>query len=771
MSNIKVTDQMIYRFLAQYEKDDQSWHDSADRNGDGIVTKNEFCSFLDEWDTAAFGAAPSNDVINNFFRKLDTQSSGASQDRLTGKNGIKLSNKNALGASELNAMAGKMEMYVKFNELVKEYKNNLTKEIFNNLSLEGRQEWNTRFEEGMNALLNSVTSLDGLKKSIDANVNAIANQATAGAYAVDIITSLRNGELVKYGYDIKGDTDLDKIINDYVETLAGNNTLMSPDEIKEKVETLINSYVTAPFNGTLTDGQRQMLSANIQKNITPDAQKEATYKGNEAIYGDLIKKYADAMADVATSFDVTAFTFADMKAKGYLADIQTTIERYNAAQDAKTKIKNINLTTELGEDIWKLVKNAGIIDKLDVETAVKNGEIATNGKNINEAALKSWTIEQVKSNLESVFTNGYNNVSADKVDTVHNKRMEIIKSADYTKQAEETGKTVDDIRLENAKNAGVDYCNAIAKKSDEHKEVVNKADYINKINNAATISEVESIISDLKAEIAKIKDLTKIKLNNIPEQECYTNMTHEFNVGVTNPDNVAVTYSIENSTGATVKINKVSGEITFNATEADVYKFNVNVVVNGKVIATKEVTVKVNSINNEDIIKDAKFNKNNNGSNINDLYISYSDMSSYNFNSLYSNDTALILFTANKDNGKLDFDNTKVTVRENLSNVLNNIVTGLTNAGLDSNILNKCKDSVLKQYMDNFTGIDVNPWCGDPDQKEANNAAYNHVNTNRNQLSYALARSNILHADNHSVMVNFKDLVDDMLAKYFELSK
>ena len=68
----------FYQFLSKYQKDGETWADVADSNygnDDGTVIKAEFRKFINaEWNGEENGEL-SNDLINSFWKKIDTNTS------------------------------------------------------------------------------------------------------------------------------------------------------------------------------------------------------------------------------------------------------------------------------------------------------------------------------------------------------------------------------------------------------------------------------------------------------------------------------------------------------------------------------------------------------------------------------------------------------------------------------------------------------------------------------------------------------------------------
>ena len=127
MSN-EISNQKFYRFLANFEQNGSNWANVADTeygNGNGSVIKSEFRKFMQgewaNWNGEEGGTELSNSIINNFWKKLDTNAKGTDLNKLNDK--------------EMEAMDTKIQAYVALNEFIDE-----NVEIPNVLSQSG-QRW------------------------------------------------------------------------------------------------------------------------------------------------------------------------------------------------------------------------------------------------------------------------------------------------------------------------------------------------------------------------------------------------------------------------------------------------------------------------------------------------------------------------------------------------------------------------------------------------------------------------------------------------------
>ena len=190
MSEVNTT--KFYQFLAQYQKEGSSWTDIADSehgNGDGTVIKSEFRAFLNaEWNGEENGEL-TNDLINSFWKKIDTNQSA------TKIKGTKLKNLNALDKKEVEALDKKLEVYVAFDKYVSE---NVT--IPAVLTSMGSQ-WKSSVVDELTTILEKYISggCNGdLETVLGEALPAIANKCTAHYCAVEYQESLKSTLLADY---------------------------------------------------------------------------------------------------------------------------------------------------------------------------------------------------------------------------------------------------------------------------------------------------------------------------------------------------------------------------------------------------------------------------------------------------------------------------------------------------------------------------------------------------------------------------------------------
>ena len=141
MSEVNTT--KFYQFLSKYQADG-GWDKVADEkygNEDGTVLKSEFRKFMNaEWNGEENGEL-TNDLINSFWKKIDTNTSAS---KIAG---TKWKNCNGLDKNETAALEKRLEVYVQFDEFLA---NNMT--IPSALTSTGSQ-WKSDVTDELSAIL------------------------------------------------------------------------------------------------------------------------------------------------------------------------------------------------------------------------------------------------------------------------------------------------------------------------------------------------------------------------------------------------------------------------------------------------------------------------------------------------------------------------------------------------------------------------------------------------------------------------------------------
>mgnify|MGYP000826104231 FL=1 len=198
----------VYAFLAKQG----DWVNEADKNGDGAVIKSEFRDFMEEnfeWNGEESTDSAKNDLINSFWKTIDTNQSGK-------VSGTKLKNKNALDKKELAAMEDRIEMY----EILNEFTSQLTAP-----SVVGDgANWKKSVSEGLGALIEPYIKNGGTPEDLPAylaeQAPLIEAKATADYCANEYLAEIMGDVNKEYGYTYGSDQTLQGMINSYIQSMT-----------------------------------------------------------------------------------------------------------------------------------------------------------------------------------------------------------------------------------------------------------------------------------------------------------------------------------------------------------------------------------------------------------------------------------------------------------------------------------------------------------------------------------------------------------------------
>ena len=786
MSN-EVNIQKLYQFIASFNKNGETWVNYADGYGgakkDGTIIKSEFRAFVNgefqNWNGNE-GGTLTDDLISDFWKKIDTN---ISANKI---NGTKLRNLNALDKNEMASMEKTLAAYVQLDEFVSnnvkapavllttgaKWKNDVTSE----LSVLVEQYIKNGYQGDLNTILSEA-------------LPEIATRNTAEYCALEYQQTLKNGVLAGYpDYDISGDSTLTALLSRFLKEQVTAET--TPEEIKKGVKAIIDAYLATAGLGNGSDydlsqlgfdkdalngAQVAVITQNIKNAVKDDAKN---YEGFEEYFNEAVQKFIDSKLQSGANFATLKNCGAEFMKSKFKTDLDNLINFEKTHKDVVEKSDfHKKLVEKYGQNVADLIaKDDRYIAAYKEIVASAISQIRSG--DLDLAKAEEYILTEIGNRLDEFFPNGFSDMKVEDMVKLYNTRVKAAKGVED-----------DDKSLEQQRKAAIDFCNAIAEKSPAHRKAVVKAfnteDWVNKIN-SLTPSYIEEKMTELIEKVSTLGDFddltatwsagpggsipTTIGLGQTKQFHMQADITREGHA-VQDPD-FEITYDAKVvSGGGNVKIDNAGNVTVTGSNTAGDMKIEFYVMVNGVAVGDPHtITITAKPITEADVIEKAKFN-NSPTSTCDKNSIVPGDLTKYSVESLYNNDVAIRLYDANidRDNKDYSFDNVKYTVRENLKRVLTSIVTALSNAGLNPTLLNTCKNNVLQRYVDGFTGTDVSPYDKNATQEDADKAAYNHVNANRNQVSYALVRANGCHADNHSVMVNFKDLIDDMLKEYQSL--
>mgnify|MGYP000834878128 FL=1 len=260
----------VYAFLAKQG----DWVNEADKNGDGAVIKSEFRDFMEEnfeWNGEESSDSAKNDLINSFWKTIDTNQSGK-------VSGTKLKNKNALDKKELAAMEDRIEMY----EILNEFTSQLTAP-----SVVGDgANWKKSVSEGLGALIEPYIKNGGTPEDLPAylaeQAPLIEAKATADYCANEYLAEIMGDVNKEYGYTYGSDQTLQGMINSYIQSMTEGG---DAETIQQTVQGIIDAYVataglgdessvdmgdygyTPTANSPLNDLQKAVIKTKLQQNV------------------------------------------------------------------------------------------------------------------------------------------------------------------------------------------------------------------------------------------------------------------------------------------------------------------------------------------------------------------------------------------------------------------------------------------------------------------------------------------------------------------------
>ena len=756
----------VYQFLANLG----DWKTKADKNGDGTIIKSEFSTFMEnnyDWDGETTDAGK-NDLINSFWKTIDTNQSGK-------LSGTRFKNKNALDSKEINAMQDRIAIYESLNTYVADI------QAPNEIS--DKAGWKKSISASLanttETLIKQGVTADTLAEELDKIIENVKNKTTADYCANEYLNTSMKDVVKQYGYAYADDATLKGIIDNFVNNLPEDSDSAS---IKQTVEEIVDAYMaTATGNGSedisileqygytpsnntaMNDLQKSIVKTKLTEALA-DLKNEADYKNNSALYETAINEYIEAMLKDKTYGDFTNNA------------IEYSLQAFKDSETGKALTKTIEVKNLFGSDEFK----AALTDKLSSSFAdrisglmkgeisaydniqtqalekAKNGDFDTNGTLDTQKAI-DWIVEQMTQRLTEFYPNGLNDMSLTDLGTMYDKLVESAK-------ANEDAASV--------KTAALSYCNAVAKKSTLLSQAVKDIfgnSYATEINKLTT-PEIEAKMTDLKAKVEEIGDIstmTEAEKNALVaglkdsysfEQNAVDNKVQLPNSATCNGNAITsdrITYS---GTGC-VSVNE-SGNVTIDTTKAGTYTGKVNVSIDGNIIATKTITVTVQESASSIISKTT------------DKQLPLNEMidnwnTDANFKDLYNGDKTVILY-GKMDRTDHDWGNMKSDIKDDLSTLGTQVVDILATAGLDKAKLSTAAQTVVNRYID--AGAIRNRNDKGDTRGELKNNCIDYMTNNRNKTKSRIVWTVDTNGRNSNVyMIHFKDFVDDIIAEYKKL--
>ena len=697
----------VYLFLAKQG----DWVTAADKDSDGTVIKSEFRQYMEnnyEWNGE--DASAKSDLINQFWKEIDTKQSG--------KLNKKLNNKGALDKNEINTMNNKIQMYETLNQY--------TSTIEVPSVVQDRTNWKKSVAESLankvDAYISSNKSADDLEAYLQEISPEIERKATADYCANQYLNTEMKDIVKEYGYSYADDSTLQGMIDNYISQLSANSgEIPSDEEINETVINIINEYLstaglkdsdgfdlsqygyTANENSPLNDLQKSIIKSNLQKNLQ-DITNESDYETYKSLYDDAVNQFIESkladgkFADFATlqNYGIAEFENSDNYKSVKKA---VSVKAYIDSADFKSAISSA-VSSAFADRISNVMTGeVPAYDTLisDIMTKAQNGEFDNADGSLNTEKMQKYIIEQVKSNIAEFYPNGLGDMSLDDLSTMYDALVEAAREKNDAAKVKE---------------AAISYCQAVSKKSTTLAQAVKDvfgAGYAATINQMLS-GEIDSKMTELKAKVNEIGDASSCTLagwttsvgdsiNILPGATVTYGLAANIlnNNGMVSSDRI--TYATNNS-NATIK----DGVLTITAPSgSSEYTIEVYAMVDGEKIGdAKKIKVSCQQ-------KDAKNMSTEHNVLVNGEYL----------DDLISNHNKTLKISGFHRNGGNSLNDSKSAAKESIKNVITQLVTDLTAAGYNTAKLQLAATSTINFYNAAIDAITDQEY-GDKDQGSHN---------------------------------------------------
>ena len=673
----------VYQFLAKQG----DWKAIADENGDGTVIKSEFRTFMEnnfEWNGE--DASAQNDLINNFWKTIDTKQSGSLK-------GTNLKNKNALDSNELATMDKKIAYY--------EVLNDFTADLSAPSVVSDSANWKKSVSDGLAALVEKYRgSVEDLATYLDDNAPLIQNKATADYCKEEYLNNDLKALLDEYDYNDYNTNGyaLKSIIDNYVQSLDGTENV---EDIQQTVVDIIDAFFAtaglaqgnecdlsqygynANANSKLNELQVKVLTKTLEADLAGSDLKE-DYENNTELFKTAMESYISSLkyGDFAT---VSVDVLGSFKSSDAYKSVEKNIQVQKLL--VGDEFKNA-LTTNISESIANTIINDGKYltvmkeIKTDVLEKAQNGEFDNNDGTLDTSAVITYLIEQVSSRLAEFYPNGLGDMSLDELNVMYDK---LVESADKQDGEEK--------QLEARQNAAIEYCKALSEKSTKFAEIVKDAfgdNYAAEIGKMMP-SKIDGIIAELKAEATELGDANELTMvdsgwNIDSEIKVCMGMPSTFNItpAFTTKDGVSKTITTDRITYKSSNTGLIdvdaSGKITVKGTSKGTFSAKISIMIDGVEVGEKTITV-----NCAQEIDYNKVNADFNGKPLSQHFV--------------SGKTALCL------SGFTSWENARNNARGNIINYINQLADILKSAGYNAEIVQKAATTTINYYSACFDAI------------------------------------------------------------------
>lgn len=774
MSNDSIS--RVYQFLAKQG----NWVTEADANGDGAIIKTEFRNYMEEnfdWDGTP-SDSEKNDLINTFWNTIDTNQGG----KISGTN---LKNKNALDSKEIDSMEARIEMY----EILNEFTSTITAPSV----VSDTAGWKKSVSEGLGALVEQYIRDGGKAENLEAflveQAPAVEQKTTADYCANEYLKNEMTDFVKEYGYSYADDTTLQNIIDSYIQNIP---TDVSFEDIQSTVINIIDSYLStaglkedngfdlsqygysASENSPLNDLQKSIIKKNLEKSLEEIKNKE-DYESNSELYDTAISDYITNILANGKFGE-----FEELQNYG-LEDFETSDE-YKVVEKTIT-VKGIfgsdelisKISNEVGESFAERIRNImpGELTAYDdiineAITKAQNGDFDSSNGDLDKNKLIDWIINECKTNLSKFYPNGFGDMPIEEL----NMTYDALAKAGREQQ-----------NASIIKEAAIEYCNALCDKSTELANAVKDifgSNYATEINKLLS-GEIETKMTELKEKALEIGDASSFTLSsfnigidgNELVMETGDSSSHTLNATVMNGDTPIdsnrITYKINTSgSGVNCTYNQGTNTLTVKGATAGTYTIEVQVLADGMEVGSpQKITVTVKP-SNSDLVNNVTSWDGGVSEHLESWgYNNDAQVTSSDFRELYNADAKIILHVK-MDTKNHDWDSQKGLITERLTQLGNLVVGALATAGLDKTKLQTAMNTVTQRYIN--AGAIRNKNDKGTSSSDLKNNCINYMNSNRvstqSRITWTVDTDG---KDSNVYMINFKDLVDDILEEYWNL--
>lgn len=539
--------QKIYQFLQT-----QGGISEADTNGDGAVTKSEFRKFLEEggFDFSALdgwngekATKSENDIINNFWKTINTNTSSAKI------KGTKVRNSAALDEKEIKTI----ETRIKASEQLEQFVAELEIPSF----VSDQDACRKEIQEKLMALveksfIKAVKNIEDLAEFLEEKTPQIKNQVSAEIYASECIAQ-NMGDLAKeYNYKYGDDATLKNMIGNLIKNMGPET---DEAQIQEAIQNLVEGYLATagigggeiPLNRAAAakeDGEVDPVSAeavwysptnnsqlnDLQKSVLETTLKKTfesvlkEYGADYEAYKDLYDKAVeDFIADTLknTKFgdfeNAKAYGKAEFEASEAGKKCLKTVQIKNISTGAKL---DAAITAELTDSLAEYIRtNRRYLKAMtEIENKIVEKALAGDyGDPIDEDKVVQDLLNEIKANIASFYENGLGDMNVENL----NKTYDVMRESAVAEPNAEKS-------LQGQRDAAVKYCETLSKKNNSFKEAVATVfgDDFKAAISKMMPSEIDAKIAELKEKINKLGDASTFKLdasswNNLNRHDVY----------------------------------------------------------------------------------------------------------------------------------------------------------------------------------------------------------------------------------------------------------